>query len=228
VLAGVLAFAGCGLSDYEAQVSKQQQLVEKLEKAEKILGDPVDVPPAEKNAEAPQVFLRLPRGMNTRGEKRPFAGQLYYSFTRSDNSSPFPEVLLAVQTSQTGKEPSLKKEDIILKVKERYNNLDGKQATPVVIQPLLRSSPMEFQYIQLDRGSFAVALYLLENPGLMRNPAAVIFTMEKDKALDPATREKMETSLQSLVLGAEAFQERAEYDRFKASARAVGTPPIRR
>ncbi len=59
---GLLLVLGCGMSDYEAKMSSEEKRVERYDRDEKTLGQPVEMPKGENDKAAKwNIFLRLPR-----------------------------------------------------------------------------------------------------------------------------------------------------------------------
>jgi hypothetical protein len=102
VLVAALPFvAGCGLDAYEAQMEKQQKRLEYIDELNKYLGAKVEIPqPKGPIADskkgpttlkgptpAPDLFLRLPKGLDNNGKATPL-GPHYYTFAGSAGARP--------------------------------------------------------------------------------------------------------------------------------------------
>lgn len=221
---GMFCLSGCGLAEYEKKAQDQQKQVEKLERADKLLGEPIELPRPEKNAPEPMVFMRLPKELSSHAEKRPFAGLTYYAFPRLNASSPIAEVLLAYLQPALMADPTSqgKPENVIQKVKDRYG-LGSQKGTPRTVPGFLRPGSTVYESFQLERGNYAVLVFLSEKEGLVKSQVGVVFNVEKAKKDDPAVQEMIEYSLETLAVGFEATSALDDYKRIKGATSK--TPP---
>src|SRR5688572_20343701 len=74
LLLAALACAGCGLGEYEAHMLAEQQRLERFDRDNRLLGDPVSAPAAWARAtpSMPELFLRPPRGVSSGPDDKPW------------------------------------------------------------------------------------------------------------------------------------------------------------
>ena len=119
-----LTMGGCGLADYESKMERGQKLIEFIDKQNVYLGNPIEPPPPEKAPAGPdgtvvpkpkvELFLRLPKGVETRPEPATI-GPILYRYPKevvlatrpSPRAAPiqkglpeFQEVLVAINTER--------------------------------------------------------------------------------------------------------------------------------
>jgi hypothetical protein len=175
------------------------------------------------------VFLRLPKGVKTRAERKLFSNQAYYHYAREGNDAPFLEVLVvgvsppaaASETHpvlRTEKMPT-KSENLAEKVLERYGLRESAGTIPV---RRLGRSVLRVQTFTIDKPSYSVTGYLDQEEG---NQLAIVFHIDKTRK-DEGTEKLMRTVLRSLGVGPDADKARSMYER-RHKPSASGKAPTR-
>lgn len=77
-----LALTGCGIGDYEKKMQESEVRVERYDEENKLLGEPLLLPPRKDNEGPPfDVFLRPPLGVANKDKTQP--GELAYHYPAS-------------------------------------------------------------------------------------------------------------------------------------------------
>jgi hypothetical protein len=214
---GLAAFlTGCGLSDYEANMASEQARVHRLDEENKYLDDPVEWPARKEGDKKDtgkkdvdknyvEVFFRPPRGIS----RKPNAKQhgTLYVFPRSDNGSLLEiEIGTAVTTGDFGNDV---RRLFVPAGKEAPWN-DTEKSVPGRIEPLA------FRTTTFDEAGATYSINIYKKGNMQ---VAVVYHLDKGKSSDTTT--KMELSLESLAIDAEAAQERRRFGLYHTKAPGI-------
>ena len=194
--------SGCGLSDYQKQMAKEQQRIERLEEEDAKLGDPVQLP--DKKDRPAAYFFRPPKPVAFVGV--PVESSVFTRFGIGQNTvSYFQDVAVAIEG---GKEDDFWA--AVLRLVPNVKRTDATDATiagpggNLVLKELKSEGGSLFAYVW-SRGDVH---------------AGVVFRLTR--ANDETARKLMEMSLGTLTVGADAARmHRAFQERTKQKADAA-------
>src|SRR5262245_11333626 len=212
LLAGLaLAAAGCGLGDYETKMLAEQTRMERFDRDNKLLGQPLTPPSkwSEVQPAAPNLFLRPPQGVQpTPGTGEPWHGLLYYYPGDGKSTTVVDRMYLAWAAGR---------EDVGEDVRRIYLSVDvpSQQFTSV---PPPGVQPQNLRQWRL-KGQFASLLYVDGQKKL-----AIIYQVKSSYVdsqgnVTKAAMDAIGASLNTLALDADAAKLRAEFNRRQAGGR---------
>ncbi|HEV3255985.1 MAG TPA: hypothetical protein VG013_03825 [Gemmataceae bacterium] len=207
-----LIAGGCGLREYEDRLVQQQDRLDYIEKENKNLGAPVkfkarkEVKEGQTTKPAPNIFLRLPKGIPVEGAEA-FPGSLLYCFNK-DSSKPegVDEVCIA-----GGKEEQFEK-DVLAEI-QKTRKLGEPRRQEDKLPPPLDQEPLRFTAYSAIDGKTPKSSYLIyfyENAGYH---VAIVYRQQPatDDSGKIAFDPRIDYSLKSLAVGAAAVQKRSQY-----------------
>jgi hypothetical protein len=219
VLPVVLA-TGCGLSEYEARMSSEQARVHRIDEENRLLDDPIELPPPkdpppakqspggkekEKEKEPdknprPEYFLRLPKGLSrTPSEKQQLYGNFLYVFPRVTKTG-FQEVYFGF-----GKDS---KPDFIRDVTKLFPSSGTLSIVKTEARPLGRE-PYTFDTVTIeDQQNSTLVIHACQRNGIN---VAVVYRM--DRAKTEEMKRAMMLSLETLGVGGEVNALRKDFNR---------------
>lgn len=198
----------------------EQKRIDNLDEEAKLLGEPADLPTkagpgsGPPSAKAADVFLRLPKGISPRAES---FGDGLYRFARQSNSPygryyspeeannqppPFQEVYVGVAVGG-------KAEEFQTKVLQAFGTTAGTPGKWVINSP--GRGHLEFAWINFEDANSPPSAYKSFFTAKAGVHVAVIFRMPKDQAKSPTIKKGIDATLQTLVIGPEAEQERQRH-----------------
>jgi hypothetical protein len=200
LLAG-LACAGCGLGEYEAKMLAEQQRLERFDRDNRLLGDPVSAPAAWARATSsiPELFLRLPRGVRPAPDENPWNDPLFHY---PGDGRPFDRVFLA-----WGGGKDLRADVEKLYAAAKKSPLTA-TTTPLPGAPALTLTGFAAEEAPERDGRQFVSYVYFDPTGRL----AVVYRVDRGR-LGQGVTDAIQASLDGLVLGAEAGPLRAEVDR---------------
>lgn len=228
LLAASLFAAGCGLSDYEKQMTGELERLEAFDKEAKFLNGPIVIPKVKKivedkttltreevlvsGFEGVNLFLRVPVGFNTQADEKdgqgvPFTGTaLTFRYSASKNNSNFREIRVAAA-------PADNKDFDKDLLQQGWNENFPSQLTPR--KPYGRE-PLTFRTYEVPAADGATVYYNLYVPDAVRKKQGgdarlAIILVPKGKALATA-KEQMEACLTGVGIGPEAKKLQEEYE----------------
>jgi hypothetical protein len=187
VLAG-----GCGLGEYERKMLEQQARVERLERENKELAAPLELPAGDGEESPPDVYLRPPKGIRSKPEKDLWGGLLHIYPAEGGN---FAGVYVG-----WGKKDSFKS-DVL-----RLVGGSGARASAHKTAPADGRKELALELTAVESGDRLTHLYY--EP---RQRVAVVYAAEKAKW----NAQAVQFSLNTLAFGADAARLRGEYARQK-------------
>jgi hypothetical protein len=215
-LAALLA-GGCGLGDYEDLMLAEQKRLADLDKQEKALGEPAEIPVRNRPGSDPtpdnsaDVFLRLPRGIASKPDQS--TSDFLHRFPRSNaapsrsrsgenKESPFWEVYVAVEAGGKAEAFQTKVLQPFPPAREKF----VKAAEDSTVH-----GRMEFMATKLEDSNTPPWAYWVFFAPVQGVHVAVIYRVPKDKAESPEVKSGIDLSLQSLVVGPEAAKWRQRF-----------------
>jgi hypothetical protein len=228
----LLGASGCGLSEYEEKLDREQKRLQQIDETNKFLGDPIEVPQIkDPNPNAPpgattDIFFRPPRGIGSKFEATP-RGELLYQYPNVSRT------LASVQRRQVSAEESLflnvfaavtpttappgNWEAFAIKVQQAFAGLTPSgQPVLVPVSPPGRSR-MEFQSLSFAEPAndatkqptiYRVYFYKGESYNV-----AIVYHHGQDKVQNADVNKIIDFSLQSLALGPEAATKSSQWQR---------------
>jgi hypothetical protein len=214
--------SGCGLSEYEANMASEQARVHRLEEENKYLDDPIEWPAkkdsdkketgrketSKKDSEKPyvDVFFRPPRGIK-RTPNQQQHGPLYVFPRSSDNTGAIQEIWIGAAVNQA---------DFARDVTKLFVPAGGSVTKPTHSdkQPPGRKEPLSLDTSTYeDAGStYSINIYKKGNIDV-----AVVYHIDKTKSSE--TTAKVEMSLESLAIDADAAQQRRLFNTYHQKGR---------
>jgi hypothetical protein len=224
----LLAVGGCGLADYESKMERGQKLIEFIDKQNVYLGNPIEPPPPEKAPAGPdgtvvpkpkvELFLRLPKGIETKPEPATMGPILYrypkevITATRpSAKAGPIPKGLPEFQEVLVAMSTERGRDEFWTAILSPFGAVDTSTMTRETLQAPGRPSLM------FEKLSFNASLPLPNSYNhcfvhqAQNVMVGIVYSVPVDKANDPEIKAAMEASLMSLAVGPEAAQARARF-----------------
>jgi hypothetical protein len=213
------AIGGCGLAEYEGKMDDAQKRIEYLDKQNAYLGGVIEPPPPEKNPPAPDgtvtmkpktdLFLRVPKGIETKFEPGTIGGLLYRypreiatarptqkaGVAPSKQPPEFQEVLVAVSTDRN-------RDEFWQAILGPFGGIDTSSMTRETFQAPGRP-PLNYEKLAFSAPSPPTSYFFFVHQA-QNVLVAVVFTVKHDMATNPAVAAAMEYSLTSLGVGPEA------------------------
>jgi hypothetical protein len=220
------AIGGCGLAEYEAKMEEAQKRIDYLDKLNAYLGGAIEPPPPEKNPAGPDgtvtikpkidLFLRVPKGIETKFEPATVGGVLY-RYPRDPatarpvqraGSAPvkqppeFQEVLVAVSTDRS-------RDEFWQAILGPFGGIDTSSMTRETLQTPGRP-PLIYEKLAFSAPSPPTSYFFFvhQGPNVL---VAVVFTVKHDLATNAEVVAAMEYSLRSLGVGPEAGPVRSKF-----------------
>jgi hypothetical protein len=211
-LAGAFLFTGCGLSNYEQDMYRQQQRIENIDRENQVLGLPLAAPPKltpeGKRGEGPvtEVFIRPPLGIMPNFDENPF-GLLLWRYGDKGGLGLIEMYLGAA----TGVDRDHFWQDVLF----RFPNIDLKEVKNEIKTPVGRA-PLEFETLAFtlpgeQPRSYYIYVYRGQTAGGEVVRVAVIYVMPQTMATDNQLQAAIDASLKTLAVGAEAAKLLREY-----------------
>jgi hypothetical protein len=209
--------SGCGLSEYEANMASEQARVHRIDEENKYLDDPVEWP-AKKESDKKEtgkkdpdknyvdVFFRPPRGISRKPNTRQH-GTLYVFPRSGDNSGNILEIEIGTAVDQEGFANDVVKLFVPAeKLKEKEKDL--------MKPPLERQVPGRKEPLSFATATFEDTTIYIYKKGNMQ--VAVVYRLDKTKNSETTT--KVQMSLESLAIGADAAQENRKFRQYHSKA----------
>jgi hypothetical protein len=199
-----LAVAGCGLSEYEALSLETQARVQRLNEENRVLGEPLKIPPSKDDPDEPlaRVFLRAPRGISREADASPRGGMMY-TYPAQQTARDYVRVELAFGSAQ---------KDFAAAVLRNFEATASPTPRERQVQPPGRKSPSTFTVHEFDdlQTSYSINIY---DQG--HTQVAVVFCLAKGRR--DAVRKALDLSLESLAVDGDASAARKAYAKDKES-----------
>jgi hypothetical protein len=219
-----LVAGGCGLADYEEQMAEAQERVERFDKENKVLGDPLAPPTKVKEEKVgdgqprtvlvtvANIFLRAPKGIQVKAEDEPYRGLLYH-YPAAGPAGPDAVGFTDLYVAAAGDDLQKFQEDVL-----RAFPTDGKpRKYKRSIAAPGRADPLEFDVTEFDSGdhTYVVHFYPTGRPTL-----ALVYRLARGRrqSADPV----LELSLATFAAGPEADRLRQSYNQRRALAQSGG------
>jgi hypothetical protein len=222
----LLGTIGCGLAEYEAKMDEAQKRIEYLDKMNTYLGGAIESPPPEKSPAAADgtvtvkqkvdVFLRVPKGIETKFEPGVLGGVLYRyprdttvarpaqraGVPPSKQPPEFQEVMVAVSTDRS-------RDEFWQAILGHFGSPETNTMTRDTLQapgrPSLTYEKLEF-VAPSPPTTYFFNVYQAQNVLV-----AVVFAVKPDIAKNPDVAAAMDYSLKSLGVGPEANLARSRF-----------------
>jgi hypothetical protein len=188
---GVLCLAGCGTSHYQAMMAEQQERIEQIDEANKLLDEPLQLPARkseDKSPARPIVFFRPPKGFSTNPTANERSSILFKYSASAKSNAPFVDIGFAAESLEPDKF-----------WKELLKAFPGaKEASASQVE---KAAPGRAKLIlkELQHDNYLIYVYPALNP-----QAAVVFHVDSARRDEASTRKLIDASLGSLAVGQEA------------------------
>jgi hypothetical protein len=204
MVAILLFAAGCGLSDYQEKLARQQERVNSWSRENQYLGKPLELPKKKEGETNPDllVFLRPPLGIRTSPDEQPTGVLFHYgrtasgksSKTASDKLSGVQDVYLAVTINKDWTEFK----------KQVMSSIKGAEGRGTQIKTLTAAPDREpmtyetFSFIEAGDPPMGYQFYFFHDE-IYR--VAIVFRGPEGAMKSEPTKEAIDFSLKSLAVG---------------------------
>lgn len=187
-----LGVGGCGLGEYEEDMLKQQKRLDRLDRENKELVEPLEIPEAaQKYAE--EVFLRVPKGVSTTAETANLWSGLFYKYA---GGGPFSGLYVAWAGA---KDKDFKKK---VEGASAFNNARVKHSQ-YTIDPSPGHKALTLNATTYELPDRTYHLYL--------SPSEKVAIVYETKNQSKSATDTMNWSLGTLAFGGDALKQRKEY-----------------
>lgn len=200
LLTGLILISGCGLSEYQEKMTLQQQLIERLDEENKVLGSPLMVTQAieRKDGTFVDVYLRPPKNVSSTPDEMLFR-EMFLLYRGSD------KINMYLATAVKDKNKSLQREVLeffprtskVTRSTVQNHPLPGKQAITLRL--------LSFEERPEEDKPPKSTYYVYITP---RNDLAVVYQVTGDPAISAQAREM---SISTLGVGPDAQDRRMFY-----------------
>ncbi len=193
-----VAASGCGLGEYEAKLVEQQRRLERFDRENKDLGGPLELPTVKDEPPPVDVFLRLPKGVQTQPENKETPSPFYQYKGGGSFSN--------VWVGWSGWAGNEKAAGFRKEVLNRFAPGDVQQ-DQVPTAPFVGPS-LTLTRVSKTEPSRMVLVYF--TPG---DRVAVVYEVPMEKYRLKPTTDAIGASLNTLAVAPEASKARAEYNK---------------
>jgi hypothetical protein len=196
-LLGMLALlcSGCGLAQYEASMSAQQERLDRLEKEDRELGEPLQMPELKEGWT--DVYLRPPKGISPEVLNQTFGELRCYTRT---SAGPIQNVYIDFLARRADREAHA--------LKELSGTRNVLRTIRYTTQPMGKASPLEMLIRETSDGQYH-CFVCTDSRG------TVTIVYQLPEPAPNTTLAVIQSSLNTLALDSQASAQRGEYQRRK-------------